>query len=45
MMEISVAIRFLAWGLAFVSFVSGINLILLWRYMREKEAEAHDGRD
>ncbi len=38
-MSIPAAIRFLAWALAIVSGVSGVNLILMWRYIKEKESE------
>ncbi len=38
-MDISAAIRFLAWALAFVAGISGINLILMWRYIKEREVE------
>ncbi len=39
MMDVPAAIRFLAWALAITAGVSGVNLILMWRYIKEKEAE------
>ena len=38
-MDVPTAIRFLAWALAITASVCGVNLILMWRYIKERESE------